>query len=71
MFSRRTRFVLAALLVTSLTFVILDLRGGQGPFTSFRSAMSGAVGGGEQVGSAVFSPFLGVRDWWGSWGDQR
>lgn len=71
MFSRRTRFVLAALFVTSLTFVILDLRGGQGPFTSFRSAMSGAVGGGEQVGSAVFSPFLGVRDWWGSWGDQR
>ena len=46
MFSRRTRFVLAALFVTSLTFVILDLRGGQGPFTSFRSAMSGAVGGG-------------------------
>lgn len=71
MFSHRTRFVLAALFVTTLTFVIMDLRGGQGPFTSFRSAMSGAVGGGEQVGSLVFSPFLGVADWWGTWGDQR
>jgi len=71
MFSRRTRFVLAALFITTLTFVIMDLRGGQGPFTSFRSAMSGAVGGGEQVGSLIFSPFLGVADWWGTWGDQR
>ncbi len=71
MFSRRTRFVLVALFITTLTFVILDLRGGQGPFTSFRSAMSGAVGGGEQVGSLIFSPFLGVANWWGTWGDQR
>ena len=71
MFSRRTRFVLVALFITTLTFVILDLRGGQGPFTSFRSAMSGAVGGGEQVGSLIFSPLLGVANWWGTWGDQR
>ena len=71
MFSRRTRFVLVALFITTLTFVILDLRGGQGPFTSFRSAMSGAVGGGEQVGSLIVSPFLGVANWWGTWGDQR
>ena len=33
--------------------------------------MSGAVGGGEQVGSLIFSPFLGVANWWGTWGDQR
>ena len=71
MFSSRARFVLTALFITTLTFVIMDLRGGQGPFTSFRSAMSGAVGGGEQVGSLIFSPFLGVADWWGTWGDQR
>ena len=71
MLSRRTRFVLAALLVACLTFVILDLRGGEGPFTTFRSAMSSVAGAGERAGSAIFSPFLGIRDWWGTWGDQR
>ncbi|CAB4858315.1 MAG: rod shape-determining protein MreC [Actinobacteria bacterium] len=71
MLSRRTRVLLATLFVATLTFVILDLRGGQGPFASFRSAGSAVVGGGEQVGNAVYGPFLGIREWWGTWGDQR
>lgn len=71
MLSRRTRIVLAVLLVASLTFIILDLRGGRGPFSSARNAASGVVGAGESAGSVVFAPFIGIRDWWGSWGDQR
>lgn len=71
MLSRRTRIVLAVLVVASLTFIILDLRGGRGPFASARNAASGAVGVGESAASAVFRPFLGIRDWWGTWGDQR
>ena len=71
MLSRRTRIVLAVLVVASLTFIILDLRGGRGPFSSARNAASGAVGVGESTASVVFRPFLGIRDWWGTWGDQR
>ena len=71
MLSRRTRIVLGVLLVASLTFIILDLRGGRGPFSSARNAASGAVGVGQSAGSVVFAPFLGIRDWWGTWGDQR
>ncbi len=71
MLSRRTRIILAILVIASLTLVILDLRGGRGPFSSVRHAASGAVGVGENAGAAVAAPFLGIRDWWGSWGDQR
>ena len=71
MLSRRTRIVLAVLVVATLTLIILDLRGGRGPFSSARNAASGAVGVGESAASVVFGPFLGIRDWWGTWGDQR
>ena len=71
MFQRRARVVIAVLIVISLTFAILDLRGGKGPFATFRSVVGTALGGIERAGATVFSPVLAVGDWWGTWGDQR
>ena len=71
MFSGRARALLAALLVLGLTLVIFDLRGGQGPFATLTSGVGAVLGGAERVGAAVASPFIGIRDWWGTWGDQR
>lgn len=68
--SRRTRVVLALLIVASLTLLILDLRGGQGPFGSVRSAATSAMGALERGSSTVVSPFFAVRDWWGRLNDQ-
>lgn len=64
--SRRARVVLALLIVGSLTFLILDLRGGQGPFSSGRAAVSGVMGTLERGAAVVVSPFFAVRDWWGT-----
>ena len=71
MFQRRARVVIAVLIVLSLTFAILDLRGGKGPFATFRSVVGTALGGIERAGATLFSPVLAVGDWWGTWGDQR
>ena len=49
MLSRRTRILLAVLVVASLTFIILDLRGGQGPLTGVRNVGANALGGLERV----------------------
>lgn len=68
--TRRTRVVLAVLIVASLTLLILDLRGGQGPFGSVRAAGSLVMGGLERGASTVVSPVFNVRDWWGTLGDQ-
>jgi rod shape-determining protein MreC len=70
MLSRRTRIVLAVLVVASLTFVILDLRGGQGPFASVRSAAANVLGGLERVAATVFSPITGASSWWSTMRDQ-
>jgi rod shape-determining protein MreC len=70
MLSRRTRILLAVLVVASLTFVILDLRGGQGPFASVRSAASNVLGGLERVAATVFSPITGASEWWSTMRDQ-
>jgi rod shape-determining protein MreC len=70
MLSRRTRILLAVLVVASLTFVILDLRGGQGPFSSVRAAASGVLGGLERVAATVFSPVTGASGWWSTMRDQ-
>lgn len=70
MLSRRTRILLAVLVVASLTFVILDLRGGQGPFASVRTAVSGVLGGLERVAATVFSPITGAGSWWSDMRDQ-
>lgn len=64
--SRRARVLLAVLIVSALTLLILDLRGGQGPLGSARSAGSGVLGAVERGAATVFSPFFALRDWWGT-----
>lgn len=70
MLSRRTKLVLATLVVASLTFVILDLRGGDGPFSSARAAVSSIIGGAQNVAATVFSPITGLSEWWSTQVDQ-
>lgn len=70
MLSRRTKLVLATLVVASLTFVILDLRGGDGPFSSARAAVSSLIGGVQNVAATVFSPITGLSEWWSTQVDQ-
>jgi rod shape-determining protein MreC len=68
--SRRTRILLAVLVVAALTFVILDLRGGQGPFSSVRTVGANILGGLERAGATVFSPITGLNNWWSTMRDQ-
>lgn len=70
MLSRRTRIALAVLVVASLTFVILDLRGGEGPMSSARSAISAVTGLLQRGAATVFSPITSAGDWWGTWRNQ-
>jgi rod shape-determining protein MreC len=64
--SRRARVMLAVLIVGALTLLILDLRGGQGPLNSVRSASSGVLGTLERGAATVVSPVFSVREWWGT-----
>jgi rod shape-determining protein MreC len=52
------------LVVASLTFVILDLRGGDGPFSSARAAVSSVIGGIQSGAATIFSPITGSSEWW-------
>jgi len=70
MLSRRTRILLAVLVVASLTFVILDLRGGDGPFSGIRNVGSNVLGGLERAAATVFSPITGATGWWSDMRDQ-
>ena len=70
MLSRRTRVVLSILVVASLTFIILDLRGGDGPFSSARAAASGILGGAQRVAATIFSPVTGFTEWWSTLNSQ-
>jgi len=70
MLSRRTRIALAVLVVASLTFVILDLRGGEGPMSSARSAISAVTGLLQRGAATVFSPLTSAGDWWTTWRNQ-
>jgi rod shape-determining protein MreC len=70
MFSRRPRILLGVLVVACLTFVILDLRGGEGPFASVRTVSSNILGGLERGAATVFSPITGVSTWWSTLRDQ-
>jgi rod shape-determining protein MreC len=64
--SRRARVLIAVLIVGALTLLILDLRGGQGPLNSVRSATGGVLGALERGTATVVSPFFSVREWWGT-----
>ncbi len=70
MLSRRTRIVIAVLVVASLTFVILDLRGGQGPLTGVRTVGANVLGAMERAAATLFSPITGASSWWSSMRDQ-
>jgi rod shape-determining protein MreC len=70
MLSRRTRILLAVLVVASLTFIILDLRGGEGPLTGVRTFGANALGGLERVATTIFSPITGATSWWSDMRDQ-
>ena len=70
MLSRRVRIVLAILVVASLTFVILDLRGGDGPLNGARNAASNVIGLVERGAAAVFAPIVGAGTWWSTMRDQ-
>jgi rod shape-determining protein MreC len=50
--------------------MILDLRGGDGPFSSARSAVSSLIGGAQNIAATVFSPITGLSEWWGTQVDQ-
>jgi len=71
MFPRRLRVIVAVLLGVALIFVILDLRGGQGPFTSVRNVVSSILGGVERGAASVFSPITGFADFWANTRDQK
>ncbi|MBI1350167.1 MAG: rod shape-determining protein MreC [Actinomycetales bacterium] len=68
--SRRTRILLAVLVVAALTFLILDLRGGQGPFSGVRSFGANILGGLERGAATVFSPITSANAWWSTMRDQ-
>ncbi len=70
MLSRRTRVVLTMLVLAALTFVILDLRGGDGPLTGVRNVGANVIGGVERVAATLFSPLTGASSWWSSMRDQ-
>jgi rod shape-determining protein MreC len=70
MLSRRTRVLLSVLVVTALTFIILDLRGGEGPLTGVRNLASNTLGGMERVAATIFSPITGASSWWSDMRDQ-
>ncbi|MBK9740449.1 MAG: rod shape-determining protein MreC [Actinobacteria bacterium] len=70
MLSRRTRIVLSVLVVTALTFIILDLRGGEGPLTGVRNVAANALGGLERIAATAFSPITNATGWWSTMRDQ-
>ena len=71
MFNRRTRIIVAVLLVSALTITILDLRGGRGPFASVRTALSSVLSVGQRGAAVIVDPVLSVVTFWGTWAGQR
>jgi rod shape-determining protein MreC len=60
---RRSRVVLALLLLTSFTLITLDYRSGSGsPLSPFRSAVSAVVGPVERAAAAIVRPVRGVLE---------
>ena len=68
--SRRTRAIIAVLVVAALTLLLLDLRGGRSPFSGVRSVAENALGALEKVTSVVFTPVIGASSWWSTMRDQ-
>lgn len=69
--TRRTRLVLGLLLLAALTFVVLDLRAGEGgPLQPIRSAAATVFGPLERAAATVFGPVVGFFGDIGSLGDK-
>lgn len=62
--------MLATLIVASLTFVILDLRGGEGPLSSARAAVSAVIGAIQEGVSTVASPLSDIGGSTSTWRNQ-
>jgi len=61
--TRRTRIVLAVLLLSAMTFIILDLRGGEGSLTDrMRSSAAAIFGPVERAAAAVVRPVSNFVD---------
>lgn len=71
MFPRRLRVVVAGLIGIALIIVILDLRGGEGPFASVRNVVASVLGSVERGAASVFSPITGFADFWTNTRDQK
>ena len=70
--TRRTRIVLALLLVVSLAVVTLDYRGGdQSPVDSLRDLVAGALGPVESAAGAVARPVADTVSALGDLGSQH
>src|SRR3954454_18926404 len=61
--TRRTRVLLGLLLVTSVSLITIDYRGGENsPLDGVRSAAAAVFGPVEQVAAAIASPVSGAVD---------
>ncbi len=70
--TRRTRFVLATLLVTAFVLITLDVRGGaSSPLQGLRSAAATVFGPIQRATSTAVSPVTGAVGNLGRLGDQR
>lgn len=68
--SSRIRVILVALVIASITVLILDLRGGRGPFSGVRTVAESIAGGLERAAATAFSPITGAANWWSTVRDQ-
>lgn len=69
---RRTRLVLALLLLTSITLITLDYRSGSGsPLGPLRSLVSAIVGPVERAAAAIVRPVRGALDDLGNLGSSK
>ena len=68
--SSRVRVIVVALVVASITVLILDLRGGDGPLSGVRTVAASIVGAVEKGAATAFSPVTGLANWWSTVRDQ-
>src|SRR5687767_4610873 len=70
--TRRTRLVLALLLLTAVTLLVLDFRGGpNSPLATVRTRLGDVFGPVERAAAAVTRPVSGFLDTIGSLGEGR
>lgn len=69
---RKARLILALLILTSITLIVIDLRGGSsGPLQPLRGAAAVVFGPLERGAATVISPVRALIDGVSSWGDQQ